>query len=71
MTFVVLFLFSQYVLVVQGALYKLGDFQIRVIKVVPNQAESLRGIMIEVTNSENCSGDNTRLLHVLDVVMIY
>ncbi|RDX68571.1 Mediator of RNA polymerase II transcription subunit 20a, partial [Mucuna pruriens] len=31
----------------EGVLYKLGDFQIRVIKVVPNQAESLRGIMIE------------------------
>ncbi|KAL2572070.1 hypothetical protein AAZV13_17G045800 [Glycine max] len=32
----------------EGVLYKLGDFQMRVIKVVPSQAESLRGIMIEI-----------------------
>ncbi|KAK7347865.1 hypothetical protein VNO80_22404 [Phaseolus coccineus] len=32
----------------EGAVYKLGDFQVRVIKVVSNQAERLRGIMIEI-----------------------
>ncbi|KAK7363293.1 hypothetical protein VNO77_05429 [Canavalia gladiata] len=32
----------------EGVQYKLGDFQMRVIKVVPNQAENLRGIMIEI-----------------------
>ncbi|XP_061361660.1 mediator of RNA polymerase II transcription subunit 20a-like [Gastrolobium bilobum] len=32
----------------EGVQYKLGDFQLRVIKVVPNQAESLRGILMEI-----------------------
>lgn len=32
----------------EGAQYKLGDFMVRLIKVVPNQAESLRGILMEV-----------------------
>jgi mediator of RNA polymerase II transcription subunit 20 len=34
---------------VQGLQYKLGDFQVRLIKVVPNTAENLRGILMEVT----------------------
>lgn len=37
---------------VQGTQYKLGDFQVRMIKVVPNQAENLRGILMEVTAFE-------------------
>ncbi|KAJ1400715.1 Mediator complex, subunit Med20 [Sesbania bispinosa] len=32
----------------EGVQYKLGDFQLRVIKVVPNQAENLRGILMEI-----------------------
>lgn len=44
-------LFSQLfvLMMVQGVQYKLGDFMLRVIKVVPNQAENLRGILMEVT----------------------
>jgi len=37
---------------VQGTQYKFGDFQVRMIKVVPNQAENLRGILMEVTAFE-------------------
>ncbi|PNX69086.1 mediator of RNA polymerase II transcription subunit 20a-like protein, partial [Trifolium pratense] len=33
----------------EGLQYKLGDFQVRLIKVVPNTAENLRGILMEVT----------------------
>ncbi|XP_027332401.1 mediator of RNA polymerase II transcription subunit 20a-like [Abrus precatorius] len=32
----------------EGVQYKLGDFQMRVIKVVPLQGEGLKGIMIEI-----------------------
>ncbi|XP_058754698.1 mediator of RNA polymerase II transcription subunit 20a-like [Vicia villosa] len=32
----------------EGLQYKLGDFQLRLIKVVPNQAENLRGILMEI-----------------------
>lgn len=32
----------------EGTQYKLGDFQVRMIKVVPNQAENLRGILMEI-----------------------
>ncbi|KEH38220.1 putative mediator complex, subunit Med20 [Medicago truncatula] len=32
----------------EGLQYNLGDFQMRLIKVVPNQAESLRGILMEI-----------------------
>ncbi|KAL4346254.1 hypothetical protein AHAS_Ahas11G0360000 [Arachis hypogaea] len=32
----------------EGVQYKMGDFQMKVVKVVPNQGESLRGILIEI-----------------------
>ncbi|KAI5415255.1 Mediator of RNA polymerase II transcription subunit 20a [Lathyrus oleraceus] len=32
----------------EGLQYRLGDFQLRLIKVVPNQAENLRGILMEI-----------------------
>ena len=35
-------------LVIQGFQYQLGDFQLRVGKVVSIQSESLRGIVMEV-----------------------
>ena len=58
-------------MVLQGVLYKLGDFQMRVIKVVPSQAESLRGIMIEVCQLGIVVADNnTCLLLVLGVFMV-
>lgn len=46
--FFFLFFAKLLVLMVQGAQYKLGDFMVRLIKVVPNQAENLRGILMEV-----------------------
>ncbi|KAJ6807193.1 mediator of RNA polymerase II transcription subunit 20a-like [Iris pallida] len=39
---------ARVVLNFEGSQYQLGDFQLRVGKCVPNQAESLRGIMMEV-----------------------
>lgn len=35
----------------QGSQYQLGDFQLRVGKVVPTHSESLRGIVMEVIGS--------------------
>jgi mediator of RNA polymerase II transcription subunit 20 len=32
----------------EGLQYNLGDFQMRLIKVVPNQAENIRGILMEI-----------------------
>ncbi|KAL2338779.1 hypothetical protein Fmac_013225 [Flemingia macrophylla] len=46
----------------EGVLYKLGDFQMRVIKVVPNQAESLRGIMIEIEYLPVSSIEKSKLI---------
>ncbi|KAK7291805.1 hypothetical protein RIF29_07244 [Crotalaria pallida] len=43
-----------------GIQYKIGDFQVRLIKVAPNQAESLRGILMEVEYLPTSSVENSR-----------
>lgn len=42
--------FSWFMPMVQGVLYKLGDFQLKIGKVAHTTSESLRGIMVEVTD---------------------
>ncbi|XP_020228819.1 mediator of RNA polymerase II transcription subunit 20a [Cajanus cajan] len=44
----------------EGELYKLGDFQIRVIKVVPHQTETLKGIMVEIDYLPISSVENSK-----------
>lgn len=38
-------------MILQGLQYQLGDFELRVGKVVPSHSENLRGIVMEVLNS--------------------
>jgi len=44
----------------EGLQYNLGDFRMRLIKVVPSQAESLRGILMEIEYLPISSLENSK-----------